>query len=193
MAESGSSPASDLSSATEAVRQSARWIATAFAGVGALLVAGLQLRDLTEQKLTPTQLAGAGAALLLVLAGVSWVVYSASHVLTSYFSTVGQVNQVRLADAFPMDEQLARGIAVPKWVRADLIDAVERNRQTLFAVPHMDIGTLEDQLLRTSEALQALSSGHEYYEDSGGQAWKKTELQSLKEIRDRLSLSGESE
>jgi hypothetical protein len=215
MAESESSPTSDLSSATEAVRQSARWIATAFAGVGALLVAGLQLRDVTRANLEPTQLVVAGIALLVVLAGVSWVVYSASQVLTSYFSTVGQVNQVRLAVALPANaeldvsadaeldlsadaevglptnEKLGPDIAVPKWVRADLIGAVDLNRQTLFAVPLGGIGELEDYLWRTSEALQALSTGHEYYRDSRGQAWKKSELQSLNDIRDRLTFSGE--
>ncbi len=190
MTDRGSSPGSELSSATEAVRQSARWIATAFAGVGALLVAGLQLRDLTQERLAPIQLVWAGAALLVVLAGVTWVVYSASQVLTSYFSTVGQVNRLRLANEMPDNVTFSPDVAVPGWVRTSLIDAIDANSHTLLAVP-IEMDNLEDQLARTSKALHALSTGHEHYVDSGGQGWKKTELQALKDVRDRLSLSSE--
>ncbi|MGK5630641.1 hypothetical protein [Streptomyces sp. URMC 123] len=64
------------------IRAAARWLTTAFAAVGAVLAAGLQLGSLgglSEE--APWRLLVALAAVLLALLGVGWVIVQAAHVL----------------------------------------------------------------------------------------------------------------
>ena len=81
----------DFVQSTDAMRQSTRWIAGAFAGIGLVLVAGLQLGKLGELSLTDwrLQLAMVAMAAALVLVGV--VIWLGSRVLASRYSNIEEM------------------------------------------------------------------------------------------------------
>lgn len=79
--------------ATEKLRSAAKWLMTAAAGVGGVLVAGLQLGSLGELSLDHWQrLVIAVAGLALALGGVAVVVAHAGRLLTEDWITLGELS-----------------------------------------------------------------------------------------------------
>lgn len=79
--------------ATEKLRSAAKWLMAAAAGVGGVLVAGLQLGSLGELSLQHwPRLVVAVTGLVLSLAGVGMVIYRAAALLTEDWITLSELN-----------------------------------------------------------------------------------------------------
>lgn len=109
-ADQAAGPAASYAAATETLRTTARWLLTAFAGVGGLLVAGLQLTGLGA--LSDRQLARLVVALLAIvvsLGGVGFMIWRTSQVLTDEWMSLAQlqVEDFELAASTPPSEQAA--------------------------------------------------------------------------------------
>ncbi len=102
------------------IRESAKWVLAAFAGIGAALVAGVQLGDLGNLGWEP-RLALALAGLGTALTGVTWVIFRAERIVSVDFLTVREVNDRRVAAALaaPAGQQ---GYEVDDFVKALLRD-----------------------------------------------------------------------
>jgi hypothetical protein len=77
-----------LTKSQNAIRDTTKWLVAAAAGVGAVVVAGLQLSHLPTGTL-PTILALVGFGLSLM--GAAFVLFSAAKVLSGGFTTLGQL------------------------------------------------------------------------------------------------------
>lgn len=96
-------PAATFAAATETLRSTVRWLLTAAAGVGGLLVAGLQLTSLGSLSLDDWRLWVGVSGVLVAVAGVAYLVTRASQVLTNEWTTLAQLSvddfEARLAGA----------------------------------------------------------------------------------------------
>jgi hypothetical protein len=72
----------------DALRSVAKWLVAAFAGVGALLVAGLSISGLGQLSLSSWRFYAAGASAAVALAAVGFMVREASTVLTHEWLTL---------------------------------------------------------------------------------------------------------
>ncbi|HET7475776.1 MAG TPA: hypothetical protein VFJ97_07090 [Dermatophilaceae bacterium] len=114
-------PASSYAAATESLRTTARWLLTALAGVGGLLVAGLQLTGLGA--LGDHQLLRLVVALLAVavtLTGVGFMIWRTSQLLADEWVSLAQlqVEDFELAASTPPSHRAAvRRAALLKSIR----------------------------------------------------------------------------
>lgn len=129
-------PAATFAAATETLRSTVRWLLTAAAGVGGLLVAGLQLTSLGSLSLDSWRLWVAVSGVLIALAGVAYLVTRASQVLTNEWTTLAQLSvddfQARLAGA-TSESALLHEIEVYKHeLYAHVAETVEQLYQRLI-------------------------------------------------------------
>jgi hypothetical protein len=75
--------------ATETIRSTAKWLATAFAGVGAVLIAGISLTGLG--KLHATQLTIASIAVLGALLAIVYIIPRVARVFTAKYITLASL------------------------------------------------------------------------------------------------------
>jgi hypothetical protein len=89
-------PAEYYGAATQSLRTTARWLLTAAAGVGGVLVAGVQLTDLggLDGKEWPRLLV-ASIALLAALTAIGFMIWKTSAVLTDEWITLAQLQVER--------------------------------------------------------------------------------------------------
>jgi hypothetical protein len=96
-----------LESSQTAMRDATKWLVAAAGAVGAVVVAGLQLRDLPHGSLaTLVALVGVGAALL----AVAFILYRAAGVLVAGYTTFGSIADLEGGDKFRLQEE-----KVEKW------------------------------------------------------------------------------
>src|SRR5712691_2046997 len=92
-----------LESSQNAMRDTTKWLVAATAAVGAVVVAGLQLSTIPHGRLATT-LALGGFALAIV--GVSFILIYATRVLSSGYTTFGELADLKNRDAYEV--QLTR-------------------------------------------------------------------------------------
>lgn len=81
----------ELESSQQAIRDATKWLVAAAAAVGAVVVAGLQLKDLPNGSLaTSVAFLGVGAALLAIV----FILYCAAGVLTAGYTTFGELTDL---------------------------------------------------------------------------------------------------
>jgi len=85
-------PAVTFAAATETLRSTARWLLTAAAGVGGLLIAGLQLTSLGSLSLTAWRLWVGVGGVLLAVCGVAYLITRTSQLLTNEWITLAQLS-----------------------------------------------------------------------------------------------------
>jgi hypothetical protein len=83
-----SDPAGGYAAQLDALRSVAKWLVAAFAGVGALLVAGLSISGIGQLSLSSWRLYVAGSSATLALAAVGFMIKEASIVLTHEWLTL---------------------------------------------------------------------------------------------------------
>jgi len=102
----GPAPAAPYLTATETLRATVRWLVTAAAGVGGVLVAGLQLTGLgslgSEELL---RLALALGGLFVALAAVGYMIMRASQILTDEWVTLADLQSERFDRRIRQDPQ----------------------------------------------------------------------------------------
>ena len=79
---------------SQVIRESAKWLLAAFAGIGATMVAGVQLSDIGTLR-SPSRLVLAAAGVVAVLTAVTIVILKAAKVITLKFLTTREVNLER--------------------------------------------------------------------------------------------------
>jgi hypothetical protein len=146
-------PAATFAAATETLRSTVRWLLTAAAGVGGILVAGLQLASLGSLSLTQWRLWVAVGGVLACTAGVVLVMTRTSQILTDDWITLAQLSigdfQARL-DGAETDPGLQQEIEVYK--------------HELYAHVAADVPQLYQRLIE--------ANGHARTADPGGSATK---------------------
>jgi hypothetical protein len=86
------SPAAGYAAATDNLRTATRWLLTAAAGAGAVIVAGLQLTSIGSLDLSEwPRLAAAGAGLTAAFGAVAYMIFRTSRLLTDEWITLAQL------------------------------------------------------------------------------------------------------
>jgi hypothetical protein len=130
---------SSLSRAAERIRESAKWLLVSFAGVGATLIAGLQLANVgaltnngPEDRLT-----WAIVALAVGLLGVVFAIAAASSVVTKSFVTLKGIAEAAAEDAarkgIDGDEALLGGYESVGELQSAYEEAMKERRDKLKA------------------------------------------------------------
>lgn len=101
MAEKESEGESGTSLDVPAVREAAKWLLTAFAGVGAVLVGGLQFSTIGKLGGEVALLAFAGVA--LAMSGILLAIFETSNVLVTRVSSIAELSSDKTARQF-LDE-----------------------------------------------------------------------------------------
>jgi hypothetical protein len=86
------SPAAGYASATDNLRTATRWLLTAAAAAGAVMVAGLQLTSIGALSLSDwPRLVAAGAGLAAALGAIGYMIFRTSRLLTDEWITLAQL------------------------------------------------------------------------------------------------------
>lgn len=133
-----------LTSSTESIRQTTRWAAAAYGATGAVLVAGLQLRDIDNGDNAFFAFLG----LTIALIGIAVGIQAASRVLVAHFTTLGQINRLRVASILSR-EVGPRDLEIPLDHADDIVAEISRNWATLVDVGVADLSELEEALRAT--------------------------------------------
>ena len=115
-----------LENSQAAMRDATKWLVAAAAAVGAVLVAGLQLKDLpygTKAGLV------AYLGVLAALSGVAFILYRAADVLVAGYTTFG-----RIVDLAKDDKYLRQQVKAEKWdLRIDRYKAKRRRSRSIIS------------------------------------------------------------
>ncbi|MFI5496287.1 hypothetical protein [Actinoplanes sp. NPDC051859] len=141
-------PADAYLAATEALRGTTRWLVSAAAGVGAVLVAGLQLTGLGSLgRGELPRLVAAFAGLIVALAAVGYMVLRASQILTTEWVTLADIEK----DIF--DQQVRRSAQGDTVERRKLSDRFGRLRDRRYRLRAAMIDGLKERLEFIAEEL----------------------------------------
>jgi hypothetical protein len=153
------SPSDDLSgvvnhysAATQQLRTSARWLLTAAAAVGGVLVAGLQLTDLS--KLDGAQwprLVIACGAIFAAIAAIGFIIWKTSIVLTDEWTTLAQLHVERFSQTIrqgPSNRREREKFAMMREIQ----DGLVVNQDELYAHVAADVSELSHLLGETATA-----------------------------------------
>jgi hypothetical protein len=145
---------------TLSMREAAKWITTAFAAVGAALVASLQLSELGN--LDPDDpnlwMAGIGFGVAMVFVGVA--IFQSTKVLFSPYITFAD-----LAEAHSLAVQEAgRRRKDPQarlrpWRFNVLLEAIDRDKPDLYGTVARDLGELGDKHAKALQVLMTHEAG----------------------------------
>ncbi|MEV6596077.1 hypothetical protein AB0M36_04335 [Actinoplanes sp. NPDC051346] len=145
----GPAPADAYLAATEALRSTTRWLVSAAAGVGAILVAGLQLTglgSLGSQELP--RLTAAFAGLIVALTAVGYMVLRASQLLTTEWVTLADIEKDIFDHRVRQSAQRQNGAPQPNF-----LDRVGRLRDRRYRLRAAMIEGLKERLEFIAEEL----------------------------------------
>jgi hypothetical protein len=148
---SAASKASGYIDATQAIRSTVRWLLTAAAGIGGVLVAGLQLTSLGALSVKDDwpRLIAAVAGLAVALVGVGYTIFRTSKVLTDEWITLAQVSdtefQATLATKDPQKFKIITG----------LMDELRLYKYEMYAHVAESIPALYAKLIDSTDELRA--------------------------------------
>jgi hypothetical protein len=135
--------------ATEALRLTAKWLLAALAGVGAVLVAGLQLARLGS--LTGTDLPRlviAVVAAAVALGAVAYMIAATSRIFTDEWVTLAALDDETFETQLEVSARARRRLDLLALLR----DEIDNDRQTLFGQVAGTIPALHRALREANEA-----------------------------------------
>ncbi|WP_320785007.1 hypothetical protein [Streptomyces sp. CRN 30] len=142
--------ASGYAAALDALRSTAKWLLTAFAGIAAALTASLQLTDLGRLPPTSWRLWAAVAGIATALAALAYMANSASAVLTQDWVTLNTFTDRDIESQFQ---------DVPGHARRRRFDSVARHiedsRHELYGHVAPDLPTLHRRLREADEEIHS--------------------------------------
>jgi hypothetical protein len=106
VAAASSPPADPLAAATDRVRETVKWLITAFAAIGAVLVAGSQLSTLSRLNPSDWRLWIAVLGLAIGLGGVGFAIWKAVDVITPQQITLGDLAWGQIAKGEHSNDQI---------------------------------------------------------------------------------------
>jgi hypothetical protein len=147
-----SDPAEGYTAQLDALRSVAKWLVAAFAGVGALLVAGLSISGLGQLAASSWRLYVAGGSAAIALAAVGFMIREASTVLTHEWLTLASLSdpgaKVRLQATGWRSAQLS-----------DIDDLLEISQHELFGYAAESVPRLHIRLQEADERLRRARPG----------------------------------
>jgi len=141
---------------TLSMREAAKWITTAFAAVGAALVASLQLSEFGKFELDDPNLwvAAIGFGVAMVFVGVA--IFQSTKVLFSPYITFADLTEAHsLAVAAAGRRRKDPQAKLRPWRFNVLLEAIDRDKPNLYGAVATDLGDLGD---KHSQALQDLAT-----------------------------------
>jgi hypothetical protein len=157
---------------SETIRETTKWLTTAFAGVAAVLVAGLQLRDLAQLHESVGRLLLALIGLVAALLSVGWIIVLSSDVLTSRYLTFDQLINQWLRAQQEAVRQAGRGAKrrepLPAWLYDPLIKELQDDWQSLVQNAADDLGDLHRKRREAFEAVANLRQRSPHEGREGG-------------------------
>jgi type IV secretory pathway VirB2 component (pilin) len=147
-----SAPAGTYATATETLRATIRWLVTAAAAVGGVLVAGLQLTGIGSLgRHDLLRLAVAVTGLVLALVAVGYMILRASQILTDEWVTLADLDSERFdqrvrRDSTARRDRQRRDILERLYERLDLVG------EELFGSLATDVSGLYAQLMQANQA-----------------------------------------
>jgi hypothetical protein len=139
-ADEPATPAANYAAATATLRTTVRWLLTAAAGVGGVLVAGLQLTNLGSLSLTEWRLWVAVVGVLAALGGVGYMVSRAGRILTDDWISLAQLSEKNFDD-------LLRGTTTT----TALLNSIDTYKNELYAHVADSIPQLSKELIEANE------------------------------------------
>lgn len=136
-------PAATFAAATETLRSTARWLLTAAAGLGGLLVAGLQLTSLGSLSLTAWRLWVSVGGVLLAVCGVAYLIMRTSQILTNEWITLAQLS----VDDFQAQLEGAASSSA-------LLQEIEVYKHELYAQVAESVQQLYRRLIQANELIR---------------------------------------
>jgi len=139
---------------TEGLRSTAKWLLAAFAGVGAVLLAGVQITALGSLGGSNwPRLIGAWASLGAALAAVGYMIQQTTRVLTDQWVTLAELSNEDINnDLQPTPDQ--RRVDTVR----ELLARIELNRQQLYFHVAASVPDLHRALRQANTAAQALGT-----------------------------------
>lgn len=133
---SSSTPAAltSLETATNRIRDTAKWLLTAFGAVGVVLVAGVALRDMARVTEDPVRLMSACLSIAVAVSGVIIAILSAGSVVTKSFVTIDDLaTEEKLRKEANVTSAPSEG-AIHGMLRTMLRNRLARKRRTSLSV-----------------------------------------------------------
>ncbi|MFI6827455.1 hypothetical protein ACIBG5_10180 [Kribbella sp. NPDC050241] len=146
--QASTAPAATFAAATETLRSTVKWLLAASAGVGGLLVAGLQLTSLGSLSLTAWRLWVAVGGVLLAVGGVAYLILRTSQILTNEWITLAQLS----VDDFQaqLDGQTSD---------RPVLQEIEVFKHELYAHVAEDVQQLYRRLIQANEVVRTAGAG----------------------------------
>jgi hypothetical protein len=139
---------------TEGIRSAARWLATAFAGIGGVLVAGVPLTGLGETDVGSLSFWLALASVAVAVGALGYMIFSISRVFTAEFVSLAEFAM----SSFP--------VTTNRWMqtrRSTLLGEISRSinesRDELYGDVAETVATLSKQLAQANDTKRRSDKG----------------------------------
>jgi hypothetical protein len=168
--------ASPYQQATEGIRAAARWLLTAFAAIGGVLVAGVPLTDVGRVGIWSLRFWVVIAAIVVALAAIGWMIRAVSRVFTAEYVSFGDLRQAdfptktrrrekvlsrttprppnsQLPTSQPEEEE-RRGTRRQRQIRA-IQEIIDLSREELYGTQARNLGELAERLEEANEKVRS--------------------------------------
>lgn len=142
--------ASPYQSAAENIRSAARWLVTAFAGVGGVLVAGVPLTDLGNIKPWSGAFVAAVGGIIAALLAIAYMIFVVSRVFTAEF--------ISFADFAGADIPGGGASTRRRMLIREISTTAERSGAELYGGEARNLGELYERLNAANEVLRRETS-----------------------------------
>jgi hypothetical protein len=140
--------------AAETIRSTAKWLVTAFAGVGGVLIAGIPLTGLG--KLQAGRLTVAIIAIAAALAAIAFIIPRVSQVFTAKYITLADLT----FQSFPKGTGKVGQWLVTRRLEP-IMSAVDKSRDELYGAEASDLADLNEKITQVNEVLRAGPRGRQ--------------------------------
>jgi hypothetical protein len=166
------------------MREAAKWITTAFAAVGAALVASLQLSGLGQLDLDDPNLwwAAIGFGVAMVFVGVA-IFYSTKVLFSPYitFADLTEAHSRAVAEAGRRRKHPQEKLR--PWRFDVLLEAIDRDKPDLYEAAATDLGELGEKYSRALQDLATHEAGGVLRNEQGRQLDDEAAKQALTKAR----------
>jgi hypothetical protein len=146
-----SGSAAPFQQAADTIRSTAKWLVTAFAGVGGILIAGIPLTGLG--KLSSSRLLVAAIAIGVALAAIAYIIPLVSHVFTAKYITLADLAY----QGFPESTSKFAYWRVTRRLNP-IMKAIVESRDELYGAEARDLAELNARITKVNERLRADSA-----------------------------------
>ena len=151
----------------ETIRSSAKWLVTAFAGVGAILVAGIPLTKLGD--LHGWRLAAAPIAIAIALATIAYIIFQVAKVFTAPYITLANL----VAGYIPPKTGKWAIAWIVGWLASwfhthqleRIMEAVQESRSELYGADAATVADLNTRLININKKLREAGPGERSEDD----------------------------